>query len=313
MRYYFAPMEGITDAPYRRVHQSFFPGLTAYYMPFISPTMHRTLTHRESRDLPMADSVPFRAVPQILTKVPEDFLWAADQCLQRGYDEVNLNVGCPSGTVVSKGKGAGMLADPAKLDEFLDRIFEAAPLPVSVKTRLGMEDPQEFPRILEAFNRYPIKELTIHPRVRKQFYKGGVDMEMFRYALENSKNTLCYNGNLRTLSEVRAFEQAFPQVEAVMIGRGLVGNPAMFQPGTPVETIRAFHDALLETYIEAFGSARNAMFRLKENWHCMILLFDGSEKLWKKLRKTTDIGEYRAITAEIFDTLPMHRELQADW
>ena len=313
MRYYFAPMEGITDAPYRRVHQSFFPGLTAYYMPFISPTMHRTLTHRESRDLPMADSVPFRAVPQILTKVPEDFLWAADQCLQRGYDEVNLNVGCPSGTVVSKGKGAGMLADPAKLDEFLDRIFEAAPLPVSVKTRLGMEDPQEFPRILEVFNRYPIKELTIHPRVRKQFYKGGVDMEMFRYALENSKNTLCYNGNLRTLSEVRAFEQAFPQVEAVMIGRGLVGNPSMFQPGTSVETIHAFHDALLETYIEAFGSARNAMFRLKENWHCMILLFDGSEKLWKKLRKTTDIGEYRTITAEIFDTLPMHRELQADW
>ena len=313
MRYYFAPMEGITDAPYRRVHQSCFPGLTAYYMPFISPTMHRTLTNRESRDLPMSDSVPFRAVPQILTKVPEDFLWAADQCLQRGYDEVNLNVGCPSGTVVSKGKGAGMLSDPAKLDEFLDKIFESTPLPVSVKTRLGMEDPDEFPRILEVFNQYPIKELTIHPRVRKQFYKGGVDMEMFRYAVQNSKNTLCYNGNLRTLSEVRAFEQAFPQIEAVMIGRGLVGNPAMFHPGTSVGTIRAFHDTLLETYIEAFGSARNAIFRLKENWHCMILLFDGSEKLWKKLRKTTDIGEYRAIAAEIFGTLPMHSELQADW
>ena len=313
MRYYFAPMEGITDAPYRRVHQSFFPGLTAYYMPFISPTMHRTLTHKESRDLPMADSVLFRAVPQILTKVPEDFLWAADQCLQRGYDEVNLNVGCPSGTVVSKGKGAGMLSDTAKLDEFLDKVFEAAPLPVSVKTRLGVENPQEFPRILEVFNQYPIKELTIHPRVRKQFYKGGVDMEMFRYAAENSKNKLCYNGNLRTLSEVRAFEQSFPQIEAVMIGRGLVGNPAMFHPDTSAGSIRAFHDALLETYIETFGSARNAIFRMKENWHCMILLFDGSEKLWKKLRKTTDIEEYRAITAEIFSTLPMHNELQADW
>ena len=212
MRYYFAPMEGITDAPYRKVHHSFFPGLDAYYMPFISPTMHRTLTNRESRDLPLADSVPFRAVPQILTKVPEDFLWAAEQCAQRGYDEVNLNVGCPSGTVVSKGKGAGMLADPAKLDEFLDKVFESAMLPVSVKTRLGMTEADEFPKILEVFNRYPIKELTIHPRVRKQFYKGDVDMDMFRYALENSKNPLCYNGNLRTLSEVRAFEEAFPQV-----------------------------------------------------------------------------------------------------
>ena len=313
MRYYFAPMEGITDAPYRKVHHSFFPGLDAYYMPFISPTMHRTLTNRESRDLPVADSVPFRAVPQILTKVPEDFLWAAEQCAQRGYDEVNLNVGCPSGTVVSKGKGAGMLADPEKLDAFLDQVFESSPLPVSVKTRLGIAEAEEFPKILEVFNRYPIKELTIHPRVRKQFYKGGVDMEMFRYALDNSKNPLCYNGNLRTLSEVRAFEAEFPQVEAVMIGRGLVGNPAMFRPGTGAEQIHAFHDTLLETYIETFGSARNAIFRLKENWHCMILLFEGSEKLWKKLRKTTDIGEYRAITAEIFATLPMCEELQADW
>jgi len=313
MRYYFAPMEGITDALYRQVHHSFFPGLTAYYMPFLSPTMHRTLTNRESRDLPMADSVPFRAVPQILTKVPEDFLWAAEVCAQRGYDEVNLNVGCPSGTVVSKGKGAGMLADPGRLEEFLDAVFEKAPLPVSVKTRLGVNDAEEFPKLLEVFNRYPIKELTIHPRVRKQFYKGGVDMEMFRYALQNSRNSLCYNGNLRTLSEVRDFEAEFPQVEAVMIGRGLVGNPAMFRPGTSAETIRAFHDCLLETYIEAFGSARNAIFRMKENWHCMILLFDGSEKLWKKLRKTTDIGEYRAITAEIFGTLPMYAELQADW
>ena len=313
MRYYFAPMEGITDASYRRVHHNFFSGLDAYYMPFISPTMHRTLTNRESRDLPMADSVKFRAVPQILTKVPEDFLWAADQCAQRGYDEVNLNVGCPSGTVVSKGKGAGMLADPAKLDEFLDKIFESAPLPVSVKTRLGIAEGEEFPKLLEVFNQYPIKELTIHPRVRKQFYKGGVDMEMFRYALKNSKNPLCYNGNLRTLSEVRAFEAEFPDVEAVMIGRGLVGNPAMFQPGTDGATIRAFHDTLLETYIEAFGSARNAIFRLKENWRCMILLFEDSDKLWKKLRKTTDIAEYRAITAEIFTTLPMCNELQADW
>ncbi len=313
MRYYFAPMEGITDAPYRRVHHSFFPGLDSYYMPFISPTMHRTLTNRESRDLPMADSVPFRAVPQILTKVPEDFLWAAEQCVQRGYDEVNLNVGCPSGTVVSKGKGAGMLADPAKLDAFLGDIFEKSPIPVSVKTRLGMTEAEEFPKLLEVFNQYPIRELTIHPRVRKQFYKGGVDMEMFRYALAHSKNPLCYNGNLRTLSEVHAFEAEFGGVEAVMIGRGLVGNPAMFYPGTSPETVRAFHDALLDTYIEAFGSARNAIFRLKENWHCMIYLFEDSEKLWKKLRKTTDIGEYRAITAEIFTRLPMREQLEADW
>ena len=210
MRYYFAPMEGITDAPYRQVHHQFFPGLTAYYMPFISPTMHRTLTNRESRDLPMADSVPFRAVPQVLTKVPEDFLWAAQACAQRGYDEVNLNVGCPSGTVVSKGKGSGMLRNPGELDAFLDQVFAGCPIPITVKTRLGLENPEEFPAILDIYNRYPIKELTIHPRVRKQFYNGDVDMDMFRFAEENSRAPLCYNGNLYNTEQIRHFQQNHP-------------------------------------------------------------------------------------------------------
>lgn len=312
MSYYFAPMEGLTDSIYRSVHHKYFPGFDAYYMPFISPTIHRCLTHREERELPAADSAPFRAVPQVLTKVAEDFLWAAQQCAIRGYDEVNLNVGCPSGTVVSKGKGSGMLRDLDALDRFLDEIYAKAALPVSVKTRLGIEMAEEFPRILEVYNRYPIKELTIHPRVRKQFYKGDVDMDMFRYAVENSKNPLCYNGNLRTLSEVKAFEAEYPQIESVMIGRGAIGNPGILG-GTDAKTLEAFHDELLESYIETFGGARNAMFRMKENWRHMILLFEDSEKLWKRLRKTTDVEEYRSITAQIFNTLSLADELQADW
>ena len=312
MRYYFAPMEGLTDSIYRRAHHRHFSGVHSYYMPFMSPTVHRALTNREARELPPADSVPFRAVPQLLTKVPEDFLWAAEKCLELGYDEVNLNVGCPSGTVVAKGKGSGMLRDPDSLDRFLDEIFTKAPLPISVKTRLGVEEPEEFPRLLEVFNRYPMKELTVHPRVRKQFYKGDVFMESFRYCLENSKNPLCYNGNIRTLSELRAFEVEFPQIEAVMIGRGLIGNPGMLC-GTDAATLEVFHNELLEEYTEVFNGARNAMFRMKENWRHMILLFQDSEKLGKRLKKTTDLGEFRAITTEIFRTLPLCDELQADW
>lgn len=137
-------------------------------------------------------------------------------------------------------------------------------------------------------------------------------MEMFRYALENSKNPLCFNGNLRTLAEAKAFEQEYPQIGAVMVGRGLIGNPAMLEPGGESK-LEAFHDALLETYIVEFGGARNAMFRMKENWRHMICMFDGSEKLWKKLRKCTDVNEYRGIVREIFHSLPMHQELRADW
>ena len=304
MRYYFAPMEGLTDSIYRRIHHKYFPGVDRYYMPFISPTIHRSLTGREDRELPYADTESFAAVPQILTKVPEDFLWAVQVIQDRGYEEVNLNLGCPSGTVTAKGKGSGMLADPVALDRFLDGIFATAPLPISVKTRLGTAESGEFPALLEIYNQYPIKELTIHPRVRKQFYTGDVDMEMFRYAVEHSKNPLCYNGDILGLKDAEKIAAEFPQVGAVMIGRGLIGDPGMLSSGgTDISKLEAFCDELLEAYLVAFGGSRNAMFRLKENWGFLITYFENSEKLWKKLRKTTDLAEYRSITKEIFHTL----------
>lgn len=314
MRYYFAPMEGITDSIYRRLHHTYFPGVDRYYMPFLSPTQHRTLTNREERELPVADSVPFETVPQVLTKVAEDFLWAARVCADRGYREVNLNTGCPSGTVTSKGKGAGMLRDPDALDRFLEEIFSASELPISVKTRLGFEDVAEFPKLLEVYNRYPIRELIIHPRLRAEFYQGSVHMEAFSYALANSVNPVCFNGNLTSLSQIRDFSQQYPQVQSVMLGRGLVGDPGMLSPGgTRMETLKEFHDALVAEYRVAFGSARNSMFRMKDNWRLLICRFDGGEKLWKRLRKSTDLADYLSITNELFATLSLSDSLHPDW
>ena len=305
MRYYFAPMEGLTDSIYRRLHHKYFPGVDRYYMPFLSPTIHRQLTHKEDRELPLADSVPFAAVPQVLTKVPEDFLWAAEVCRDRGYDEVNLNIGCPSGTVVSKGKGSGMLRDTAALDNFLEAVFAASPLPISVKTRLGLEKSEEFPAILEVLNRYPIKELTIHPRVRKQFYDGAVDMEMFDYAVRNSVNPLCYNGDILSLEQAAVLQETYPQIQSVMIGRGLIADPGMLSGGTDKAALEGFMNELMAVYEVEFGGSRNAIFRLKENWGFLHNRFEGCDKLWKRLRKTTDAAEFKSISAEIFHTLPL--------
>ncbi len=305
MRYYFAPMEGLTDSIYRRLHHKYFPGVDRYYMPFLSPTIHRSLTHKENRELPVADSVDFAAVPQVLTKVPEDFLWAAEVCRDRGYEEVNLNIGCPSGTVVAKGKGSGMLRDPAALDGFLEEIFAKSPLPVSVKTRLGLEKSEEFLAILEVLNRYPIKELTVHPRVRKQFYDGNVDMEMFDYAVKNSKNPLCYNGDILTLSQAEDLLKTYPEIQSVMIGRGLIADPGMLSGGTDKAALKGFMDELMAVYEVEFGGSRNAIFRLKENWGFLHNRFEGCDKLWKRLRKTTDAAEFKSITEEIFHTLPL--------
>ena len=313
MRYYFAPLEGLTDSMYRRLHHTYFPGLDRYYMPFLSPTQHRVLTNREERELPLADNETFSAVPQILTKNAQDFLWAARVCRDRGYDEVNLNLGCPSGTVVSKGKGSGMLAMPQVLDEFLEEIFTDAPIAVSVKTRLGVEQGEEFPRLLEIFNQYPIRELTIHPRVRKDFYKSNLRMDWFDYALEHAKMPLCYNGNLNSPADIQAFQESYPQVESLMIGRGFIGDPGMLWGPFDAARVEAFHDELLETYIQAFGSERNAMFRMKENWFYLLRRFTDSEKLGKRLRKTTDCREFRQLAHEVFQTLTPAPCLQADW
>ena len=314
MQYYFAPLEGITDSIFRSLHSKYFPGVDRYFTPFLSPTVHRGLTAREAREIPRADTLTYEAVPQLLTKVSEDFLWLANVCKDLGYTEVNLNTGCPSGTVTAKGKGSGMLRDLQSLERFLDNIFEKSPLPISIKTRIGFYDKDEFPAILELYNRYPIKELTIHPRIRADFYKGAVDMDAFRYAMEHSKNPLCYNGDLISFKKVQAFEKAFPRIEAVMIGRGLVGDPGMLMTGgTDIAALEAFYDELFAVYTDVFGGTRNAMFRLKENWRHLLCKFEDSEKLGKRLRKTTDAGEYKAITREIFRTLPLREEMQPDW
>ncbi len=299
MRYYFAPLEGITDHIFRQLHNEFFPGLDAYYTPFLSPTVHRSLTKKEQHELPEADTLKYRLVPQLLTKNPDDFLWMAQQCAHRGYTEVNLNLGCPSGTVTAKGKGAGMLRQTDELRRFLDSIYNAASVDISVKTRIGYDSCEEFPQLLEIFNGYPIKELTIHPRVRNGFYKDDIDENSFRFATENCHIPLCYNGDLTSTEHIRGICQRFPTVQAVMIGRGLIADPGMLSGNHCTDTIIRFYNMLLDAYIEAFHSERNAMFRLKEHWLYLGRNFIDADKLLKRIRKTTDPVEFRSISHQI--------------
>jgi len=301
MAYYFAPLEGITDRIYRNLHRKYFSGVDRYFTPFFSPTMHRVLTAKELRELEFTPDL--QVIPQILTKESDDFIWMAQQCQSLGYTQINLNLGCPSGTVTAKGKGAGMLRDISSLDGFLDRIFSASPLPVSIKTRIGFEDSAELPALLQVWNQYPVCELIIHPRVRNAFYKGTVDMAAFEYALQHSRNPVCYNGDLFSYQQVEQLRERYPNVN-IMLGRGLIADPGMLCGGTDTATLQRFYTQLEQQYLEAFGSARNTMFRLKEHWGMLQGNFAGGEKLFKALRKTTDLSEYHQLTAEIFASVP---------
>lgn len=314
----FAPMEGITGAAFRQLHHRLFPGVDRYYTPFFSPTGDHCFTAREQRELFPEYNQGLFVIPQLLTKVPEDFLWAAGELHAMGYDEVNLNLGCPSGTVTAKGKGAGMLADPELLGRFLEAIFEEAPCAISVKTRLGLEKPEEFPAILEVFNRYPIRELIIHPRVRKDFYRHPVRTEAFGEALARSGNPVAFNGGIVTAGDCQQVMEDYPNIRAVMVGQGLVSDPFLagrLRHGAHSDRVllREFHDELLEAYASQFGSRRNAVGRMKELWFYLIRLFEASDRLGKKILKAKTVEEYREAVHAVFQELPLLESSTGGW
>ncbi|MDY3280898.1 tRNA dihydrouridine synthase [Dysosmobacter sp.] len=311
MRLYAAPMQGVTTHRFRALHAELFGGIDRYYTPFFSPTGEHRVTERDRRDLTPEHNDLARVVPQIMARRPEDFLWAAELLRGMGYREVNLNLGCPSGTVTGKGKGAGLLRDPAALAVFFETVYGALPdFPVSVKTRLGFREEDEFDGLLAVYNRFPIAELTIHARVREDFYKRPARLEAFARALPRVQAPVCYNGDLVTAADVTAFQDRFPAVEAVMLGRGLIADPALGRklrggPTASREEIAAFTRRLYEGYRADYGDDNPAAQRMKELWFFLIRLFGENEKLAKKMRRAAHPWEYEAAEAEILRDLPL--------
>ncbi len=300
-----APLEGITGWLYRQTHHEMFPGLHRYYTPFFAPTADSPLTGRGLADMHPDHNQGVPVVPQLLTNRAEDFLAAARLLQDLGYEEVNLNVGCPSGTVVAKGKGAGFLARPQELDAFLDQVFRRLTLRVSVKTRIGVTDPDEWPALLDIFSRYPICELIIHPRLRTDYYRGSVRQEAFAYAVEHTALPLCYNGDLFSVRDCRETAQRFPAVSHFMLGRGLIRNPAFVRrlqggPALQKAELMAFHDRLLEGYQSLYFGDRPVLGKMKELWFYWARCFVQPEQPLKRIRKAKTIAAYRDSAAALF-------------
>ena len=312
MNYYVAPMEGLTDRVWRQAHQKWFGWAGApakYYAPFLSPPENRVLIKKKMAELAPEANPGAPVVPQLLAKDGALAAWMVGQLRQLGYTEVNLNFGCPSGTVTAKGKGSGMLRDLNKLDAFLAALFAEAEGPLTVKTRLGVEKPEEFAAVLDVYNRYPIAELTIHPRVMRQQYRGIADREAFAKALPECRMPVCYNGDLTTVEQLRALEADFPTVQSLMVGRGIIADPALFRqalggPAATKEELRGYLDDLYHGYTALFGSAGCAISRMKGHWFYLIHRFEGSERLEKQLRKLREPWEYETVVNQIF-TLPL--------
>ncbi|MDE7223184.1 MAG: tRNA-dihydrouridine synthase family protein, partial [Acetatifactor sp.] len=244
---------------------------------------------------------------------------------QMGYSHVNLNLGCPSGTVVSRGRGAGFLGYPRLLDSFLAEISEKCPLSISIKTRIGVADMENWEELLQIYRKYPVEELIIHPRIQRDFYNHPIRWEGVELALEHWKRTecgvpLCYNGEIHSLEEYQAFRQRFPQIRRVMLGRGILKNPFLtgqlrqWENGQQVmeadgnnmapekrrKVLGAFHQELLDGYREIMSGDQNTLFKMKELWTYFGESFPGTDKARKKIRKAGSMAQYEAAVREVF-------------
>lgn len=305
MRYYLAPLEGITGYIMRSTYHHYFEAADKYFIPFITPTYTRKFGSKEKNDVLPEHNKGMYAVPQILTNKAEDFLWATEWLGEYGYDEVNLNLGCPSKTVVTKHKGSGFLTQTEELDRFFDEVFSKTAAKVSVKTRLGRFEPEEFEALLEIYNRYPIHEVIIHPRVQEEFYKGKPHMEVFAKAYGESTNPLCYNGDIFTKADQECLLERVLELECVMLGRGILRNPALIgvlKHGRMPEkdVVRAYHDELYARYQEVLFGEKTVLFKMKEFWFYLDELFEDNKKYAKQIKKAERLSAYEEAVERMF-------------
>ncbi|MBU5487589.1 tRNA-dihydrouridine synthase family protein [Clostridium sp. MSJ-8] len=305
MKIYFAPMEGITGDIYRRTYNKYFDNIDKYFTPFIAPHQNKIMNYKEKNDILPENNKGMVVVPQILTNSSEDFIKVADKLIEYGYDEVNLNLGCPSGTVVSKNKGSGFLSEREALDKFLEEIFNKVNMKISIKTRNGRDNHEEFYKLIEIYNKYPLEELIVHPRIQKDFYKNKPNMDIFSDAIKLSKNKLCYNGDIFTKDNYNAFEQKYNNIDMVMLGRGIIANPGLtneIKNNTFLnkQDLRNFVDELLEEYMKRLQSEKNVLFKMKEIWSYMIYIFSNNKKYNKRIKKSQRMSDYLETLNDLF-------------
>lgn len=315
-RYYLAPLEGITTYIFRNAYHKYFYPMDKYFTPFFVPHSKKGFSAKEKREILPENNQGLYLVPQIMSNHADECLKTIGKLRAYGYKEVNLNMGCPSKTVVSKGRGSGFLAFPEELDRFLDEVFEGignTDMKISIKTRLGKDEPEEFIRILDIYNQYPLEELIIHPRVQKDFYKNKPNLEMFDYGSENSTNQVCYNGDIFDVEKYEEIQRRFSDVRLFMLGRGVLEDPDLLgqirqgrkrrkkdeESFEDVKRLKQFHNQLYEDYKALGMGDKNVLFKMKEIWCYLGKSFAGHEKALKKIRKAERLEKYEAAVEEL--------------
>lgn len=302
MNYYLAPLEGITTYIYRNAYHHYFGGIDKYFTQFISS---KKMGSRELNDILPEHNEGLHLVPQILTNRTDEVLALAKSLSEYGYTTINLNLGCPSGTVVAKKRGSGFLSVPELLDHFLYEIFDQSPIHISIKTRIGISSLDEWDTLLSIYEKYPIEELIIHPRLQKEFYSGVPHLDAYQKATEQLQIPLCYNGDITDVSSYQSMINQFPEIERIMLGRGILRNPFLVselqgEVSSNKDVLRAFHDEIYSGYQSIMSGEMPVLYKMKDLWTFFADSFPDSENLLKKIRKANHFSEYEIAVNNMF-------------
>ena len=302
------PFQGITDAPFRNVFKRHFGGIDKFYTPFFTGIQKDHAKNMQVEEIDPRFNDVETLTPQILSTDAEEILRFATQCKELGYKEINLNMGCPFPRVANKKRGCGLLPYPEKVDAMLSTVFERIDLKFSVKCRLGYFHPDEIVPVIEVFNRYPLSELIIHPRIGKQLYKGEADVQRFVELMPLVKAPLVYNGDIVSVESFERIRENVQPVNEFMLGRGLLANPFLAETiqvrlqSNPnrTERLHAYVIDLYEDRLRHAGGSPKVLGRMKELWSYLMYSFDEPQDIWRKIKKINALKDYEEAVETVF-------------
>ncbi len=305
---YLAPFQGITTHVFREVYTRHFPGTDKLFTAFFTGIQTARSLHRWKTELEKTVHNGIPVVPQVLSKDADEILLFAQICRDRGFEEVNWNLGCPFPRVAKKMRGSGLLPHPEKAEAILEKIMPEMPVRFSVKCRLGYHSSDEIFALLPVFNKFPLSEIIVHARLGIQMYRGIPDRETFARILPVTRHPVVYNGDIFSAEDFRKAEQQFPEVKSWMLGRGLLRNP--FLPGqikgeavpdNPLPVLRRFTDDLYFSYRKNFNDSLRAINVMKELWSYLAFSFDNPGKVFGKIKKTKSFEAYEKAVNDVFE------------
>lgn len=303
MEIYLAPLQGLTDWIFRESFTQHIGNFDKTFTPFVRVQNGDFYRPSQCNDLLPEHNMFQKPIPQFLGNNADSFKRFEELCHEHNYDEANINMGCPFPMVTGKRMGAGLLAQPAELTKLLEGIFADTKLKISIKCRLGQENPTEFEPLIPIFNEFPLEEIILHPRVGKQQYKGEVDMDAFARYAPQLKHSVCYNGDILTVGDVEGIQSLVPQINKVMIGRGMLQNPFLLAEIKKQELtksqktlmLRNFHLSIIEHCKQKYSGDLHMLKRLEELWEYQSEGFENGHKIYKQVKKSKTLAQYETV------------------